>query len=208
MLVTGVFFALVAVVLPAVGSDISDPVRVFTNPDKTFFWRTAMSPSFTLRWDFPEGATSADLSVVGMNSSWSWNNLTETSKALTLPEPSTPRFEDVYWLVLAFDNGVTNTAQIAVVKGTGTSEASTVCSLYAPNRYLKTCGSTVIPVPYGVTEFAIDGEAVDTGLNGACGWYGWKPSSLGVYTLSLVSPETSVERDVRVLAGGVIIMCH
>ena len=189
----------------AAGSNVSSPVRVFTAPDKTPFWRTATSSSFTLQWEFPEGASSADLSVVGMNSSWSWNGLSVTSKALTLPEPSAPMFEDVYWLTLAFDNGITNKAQIAVVCGVGTGEGSAVCKTTPQRRYLRTTGPAVLQVPYGTTELSIDGEPVDTGLGGACGWYGWKPSSIGSYTLSLVSPSLTAECDVRVIDGGLVI---
>ena len=189
----------------AAGSNVSSPVRVFTAPDKTPFWRTATSSSFTLQWEFPEGASSADLSVVGMNSSWSWSGLSVTSKALSLPEPSAPRLEDVYWLTLAFDNGVTNKAQVAVVCGVGTGEGAAVCKTTPERRYLRTTGPAVLQVPYGTAELSIDGEPVDTGLGGACGWYGWKPSAIGSYTLSLVSPSLVAECDVRVVDGGLVI---
>ena len=187
------------------GGDTSDPVRVFTSPDTTPFWRTATSSSMTLRWEFPEGASSADLTVAGMHSTWSWTGLSTTSQALVLPEPTSPATEDVYWLTLAFDNGVTNKAQVAVVRGVGTNEGSTVCKTHSGRRYLHTSGSEVLPIPYGATSLSINGEPIETGLDGAMGWYGWNPSGIGSYTLSLVSPDFSGSVDVRV-GGGLILL--
>jgi len=177
---------------------MSDPVRVFTRPDATFFWRTATNATFTVLWVYPEGASSVDLSVRGMNYARSYPGLTGDSFDLSVPEPENPRTEDVYWLTLGFDNGVTRVAQVGVVRGAGEAEAATRCLVDVTSRaWGKVRGSAVVAVPQGAS-LLIDGNEVDTGLDGAAGWYGLKTDASGLYTLTLDAQEGTQSRELLI----------
>lgn len=150
-----------------------DPVFVHLKPDSSSFWRTATGATMTLPVEFPKGAVSATLVVTGNGYSKTYEDITEKSVEVTLPAADSPSAENVYDLVLTFDDGSESTASLALIQGLSSeSEGGTRCLLPAGDRtWNRVKGRAVLPVPAGAGELAIDGKAVETGLNGAQGWY-------------------------------------
>ena len=183
----------------------SDPTTVFLRPERSSFWRTATNSTVELRIDYPDGATKAELIVQGGTFAVRVPDITLGSYLAHFPEPTSPDVEDVYSLVLAFDNGVTNTATLAVVRGSGVAEP-VVTSVLPPDRKWRKVGhNAVLPIPFGTTELAIDGEPIATGLDGAQGWYGWRRIDAGSHTLYLATESESVEVQVDTKTGFILI---
>ena len=152
--------------------NVSAPITLETDADATPFWRTATNATFEVRWDFPHDAASASLSVNGMNFNAVYDELTDDSIVLALPEPTNALTEDVYRLTLSFDNGLTQEAVVGVVRGVSAAGAATCRCVFNDIRFAKAGRTSVLPVPAGASTLLIDGEALPTGLDGACGWYG------------------------------------
>lgn len=152
---------------------ISDPTMVMTRTDDSFFWRTAFGSTVTLAWEFPEGATSADITVSGLHFEREWEDLTTNALEVVLQEPATDADEDVYTMTIAFDDGTVRTAKIGRVRGAGSDEGTTrVLADDAGKRWQRLPGTAVLPIPQGSSVISIDGQEVETGLEGAQGWFG------------------------------------
>ena len=63
----------------------SDPAFVFLKPETSSFWRTATNSVVTLPVKYPEGATSADLTVNGVGYSRMYADIPEGDFDLELP---------------------------------------------------------------------------------------------------------------------------
>ena len=158
----------------------SASVFVYAKPRESFLWRTAPGATFTVSWTLPAGATKATLTVAGRNYLKEYADLTATSQELTLPTAD----ENVYTLTLAFDKGEPKTAKLGWVK----SEASgaTATAAYVPEgtrKWHRAAAWNVLPIPFGATALAVDGEPVETDLDGAAGWYEWRPDETRKYAL-------------------------
>jgi len=164
--------AMVSVAVPATELT-SEPTFVFLRPETSSFWNTATNNTMTVPIDFPEGATEATLSVGGLGYAREYANISETEFTFDLPAPTSPETENVYDLTLAFDNGVTRTAKLGLVKGLSPdAEGMTRCLAPQTARvWQKVKGRAVLPIPYGTTSFTVNGIETDTGLGGAQGWY-------------------------------------
>ena len=56
------------------------------------------------------------------------------------------------------------------------AEGTTRCLAPANGKvWSKINGQAVLPIPYGMTSFKINGQETDTGLNGDQGWYALGP---------------------------------
>lgn len=145
---------------------------VFVNPDTSSFWRTARSRSVTVPVDFPEGATTATLSVAGVGYSASYEIAAPGPYTFQLPEAATPAEENTYSLVLSFDRGESKTARLSVIAGLEAGAAgSTRCVSQSSRSWPKVSGDRfTVPVPYGATSLEVNGTPVDTGLDGAQGF--------------------------------------
>lgn len=152
--------------------NVSAPITLETDVDATPFWRTATNATFEVHWDFPRDAASASLSVSGMNFDAVYDELTDDSIVLALPEPTDALAEDVYRLTLSFDNGLSQEAVVGVVRGVSAGGPATCRCAFSDTRFAKTGKTSVLPVPAGALTLLVDGEALSTGLDGACGWYG------------------------------------
>lgn len=183
----------------------SDPTTILLQPERSSFWRTATNSTVELRIDYPDGATKAELAVQGGTFAVRVPDITLGAYSVRFPEPTSPGAEDVYSLTLAFDNGVTNTATLAVVSGSGVAEPVATSVLPPGRKWRKVGRSAVLPIPFGTTELAIDGEPVVTGLDGAQGWYGWRRIDSGSHTLLLSDEAGSVEVEVDTKAGLILI---
>jgi len=186
--------SLLAVATP--GSEItSEPTFVFLRPETSSFWNTATNSTMTLPIDYPSGATKATLTVSGAGYKMqTYPNLTESSFELVLPVPDSPQNENVYDLTLTFDEGTVRTAKLGLIQGLSPdTEGSTRCLAPAEGAVWNTVKKrAVLPIPYGTTSFTMSVNGgmvteVDTGLNGAQGWYALKPNTDDSVSLSLVA---------------------
>lgn len=157
--------------------DTSDPALVFLRPETSSFWRTATNSTMTLPVSYPAKASSAKLTVFGVfGHVQTIENITGDSVKVTLPEPSQavnlPPTENIYDFKLEFDDGTVQTASLALIAGLAAAgEGSTRCiAPYSQRAWPRVCRRAVVPVPYGMTALAVDGEAVDIALDGAQGW--------------------------------------
>ena len=146
---------------------------IFLNPDTSSYWHTATNATLTLPVEFPAGVSSATLAVSAPGYSASYSIASSGDFTLTLPAATSPTTENVYDLALDFGGGVVQTAKLGLIKGYDTSTAgATRCLAPASQRkWGWVRGRAVLPIPYGMTAFTVDGVATDTGLNGAQGWY-------------------------------------
>jgi hypothetical protein len=109
---------------------------------------------------------------------------------LTLPKPeeNRPDKENVYDLTLTFADGSVKTAKLGGISGfDGSSEGTTRCLLSKNDQRWRTVKrSAVLPIPYGTGTVTVNGNATDTGLNGAAGWFLLAPLSGGTsYSLEI-----------------------
>ena len=179
----------------APGTEItSEPTFVFLRPETSSFWNTATNSTMTLPIDYPTGATKATLAVSGVGyATKTYPNLTDSSFELELPVPDSPQAENVYDLTLTFDDGTVRTAKLGLIQGLSPdAEGSTRCLAPAEGKVWNTIKKrAVMPIPYGTTSFTVSVNGgiwteVDTGLNGAQGWYALKPANGDNVSLSLV----------------------
>ena len=183
--------------------DVSEPVAVIAKPKETWFWRTAPGATFTVSWTLPAGATKATLTVAGHNYMREYADLTATSQELTLPTAE----ENVYTLTLAFDKGEPKTAKLGWVK----SEASgaTATAAYVPEgtrKWHRAAAWNVLPIPFGATALTVDGEPVETGLDGAAGWYGLDFAGADAKTVKLTVDDVDYENALMLPSGILLIV--
>ena len=199
MIMTRKVASLVGASLLAVASPgeeiMSEPTFVFLKPETSSFWNTATNSTMTLPIDYPRGATKATLTVSGAGyATKTYPDLMESSFELELPVPDSPQAENVYDLTLTFDDGTVRTAKLGLIQGLSPdSEGSTRCLAPAEGAVWNTVKKrAVLPIPYGTESFtmSVNGGAwtnVNTGLNGAQGWYALKPNTDDSVSLSLVA---------------------
>ena len=199
MIMTRKVASLVGASLLAVASPgeeiMSEPTFVFLKPETSSFWNTATNSTMMLPIDYPRGATKATLTVSGAGyATKTYPDLMESSFELELPVPDSPQAENVYDLTLTFDDGTVRTAKLGLIQGLSPdSEGSTRCLAPAEGAVWNTVKKrAVLPIPYGTESFtmSVNGGAwtnVNTGLNGAQGWYALKPNTDDSVSLSLVA---------------------
>jgi len=159
----------------------SNEAVVFLEPEKSSFWQTATNSTITLPVCFPEGAASAELTVSGLGYRKVYS-VSGDSCTVALPPATALSSENVYGFTLAFDNGVTNHARLGLIQGLGEDGCgSTRCLLPEGSRKWNAVPRTaVIPIPYGISSFMLNGIETDTCLGGAQGWYAIGPLSANV----------------------------
>ena len=178
--VVAVAVAMAAVFAQTAAGDTSlesAPAFVFLRPETSSFWRTATNSVVSLPVKFPEGATTATLTVTGASYSRTYENLAKGWFNLELPSPDRPESENVYDLVLSFDHGAAQTAKLGLVQGLmPDAEGATRCIVpEGGTKWKRVRPRAVLPIPYGATSFSVFVNGVqtanDTGLGGAKGWY-------------------------------------
>ncbi len=176
-------------ILPAFSAGMaSEETFVFMRPDESSFWRTMFGPSMTLPIVYPDGAKSAELTIVGAGYERRVQTESEQITLDDLPTPSAEREENVYRLTLTFDDGTVQTATVGCVVGAAYGNAADARCLLpgGGRRWGRVEGKAVLPVPFGSKSLRIGDTDVETGLDGVQGWYG----------LSLKSDQT-VEAQLR-----------
>lgn len=199
--------------IPAAAADTSAPTLVILRPETSSFWHTATNRTLTLPVEFPAGASSATLTVAG---AYGLRTIVEgvvsPSVTVTLPAPSQAvdgaSTEDVYTFTLVFDDGTSRTAKLGLIAGLAVGgEGTTRC--LAPiggTRWPRVRTRAVVPVPYGTTALAVDGEPVETGLDGAQGWCALTVGA-GVRTgLSATVGERTLSAELRGLADTLTVI--
>ncbi len=186
----------------ALAGDTSVPTHVFLAPKRSFLWCTATNATITLPIVFPEGATSASLSVSGLRYAATYANLAEGDFTLSLPAATSPSTENVFDLTLTFaGSDVIRTARLGEVQGIAVGASTTAARCYAPataRRWRRVERQAVAPIPCGATSFSFtpDGGATvtETGLDGAAGWYAFAMPNGSSATASLIDGN-GVEYD-------------
>lgn len=171
----------------------SDGVFVFLEPEKSSFWQTATNNVIELPVCYPEGTSSATLTVSGIGYSKTYENITGDSIEVTLPEVNLPSDENVYVFELKFSNDEVVTARLGLVQGVGKDgEGSTRCIASSVERkWGAVMQKAVLPIPYGVKTFDIDGgEDDETGLGGVQGWFAIGPLAVKeTHNLSMTTAD-------------------
>ena len=160
----------------------SGEIFVLLEPERSSFWHTATNSTMTIPVSFPEGASSAELSVKGIGFSRTYRDITSDSVEVALPEAVSPSSENVYEFTLAFDNGITNSVRLGLIQGLDEDgRGSTRCLIPEGSRKWTSVDRTaVMPIPYGMQSFRLDGVETDAGLGGAQGWYAIGPLAANV----------------------------
>ena len=188
----------------------SDSQLVYLRKDTSSFWHTATNRTMTLPVEFPAGASSASLTIAGaFGYSQTIGNITGSSVTVTLPEATMPRHgaatEDVYDFTLTFNNDVVRTAKLGLIAGLGEGATRCLAPVSEP-EWEKVRGQMLVPIPYGMTSFEIDGVATDTGLNGDQGWYTLKLKSNVAATLTALVDDKQWAASLLGAASGFFLI--
>lgn len=194
--------------------DTSEGLFVFTQTERSSFWRTAPGQTLTVPVRLPEGATSASLAVRGSKYSRDYTGITTETFTLTLPAATDETTEDVYELTQTFagNAAVTNTARIGLIAGLMDGAAgSTRCLTDSTARmWRRALSRNVVPVPYGTTALSVDGAEIadgDAGFTGAQGWYALPEYALGtVVPVSLTVNGVTYETTLTIGGGGLLLL--
>ena len=184
---------------------LSSAVPVVRNPEQSFLWHTAPSGTFELRWVKPHGATSATLSVTGAGYSQTYENLTGDSLQLSLPGAASSDGENVYELVLTFDDASVLRTTLGAVSTIGPTSASALAMNDSDRGWWHAVVPVVLPIPYGVERFTVDGVQQDTGLGGDTGWYNLRTAANGMHTLRAETSADAFEVELLVQNGFLLI---
>ena len=212
MKATGAAAVLTAVAMSSsMAGAFSDPVLVDLSPQyDNGRWTTVFTNEVPLRWDWNVAATSAELSIIGMNGSFVTNFTEVTSNCLWRAFASdVPSVEDAYALTLTFKNSGgavvgALTSQLSVVTG-AFGETPVDPALSSPN-WVKVKDNVLIPYDTGWTEATaaaassrlviakVGGAAQTNALADAVGYFGWKIKhsdwGYGAFNLALTFPGT------------------
>lgn len=180
-------------IMAVVAGDTSDATFVYVNPKSCYHWHTATNSTMELPVCFPPKANSASLSV---NGSVCYSGITTNRILVSLPAPRRGLSEDVYDLALEFDDGTVYTARLGLINGywgCGDTGSTRCITPVGDKVWGKVDGFAVIPIPYGTILFtsALDGGAalpVDTGLDGAAGWYAIKIAGMETADITATTP--------------------
>ena len=191
------------------GSEItSEETFVFLRPETSSFWNTATNSTMSLPIDYPNGSTKAKLEVKGIGYDKVYEGITSDSYELELPVPDSPQTENVYDLTLTFDDGTVRTAKLGLIQGLSPdTEGATRCLAPAEGSvWNKVKYRAVLPIPYGTTSLSMqtnggEWKELDTGLNGAQGWYALSPIGRGD-NLSLSCIVDGVSYVASLIGGG------
>ena len=183
----------------------SPSTLIFVNPASSSFWHAAPGNVLTLPIEYPDGATTATLTVSGVGHEASYPGITGETFELTLPAATTPGTENTYALTLAFDRGESVSARVSVLAGLEAGGAgATRCVTSAHRAWRRSADRRMtLPVPFGATALTLNGETVETGLGGAQGFC--TVSALPA-ALALTVGDTSYETAVVLPPGGSLFL--
>lgn len=131
----------------------SAPIRVETAISQQRHWSTVFTNEVPLRWVWPSGATSVDLGIAGLTTTFTTNmNVSTSNYVWKVFTGAVPSVDDLYTLTLTFKNGASTvnvqTSQLAVVKAAfGPTAVSTD---YTETKLWTKAKSTMV-IPYDAT---------------------------------------------------------
>lgn len=148
----------------------SEPMTIYANAQESLLWHTSSFGGTTLRWDKPEGATNATITIEGDNYRRTWTGLTGESLEVSLPDADGTN-EDVYTMTIAFDDGTVKTAYLGAVTGCGSngSAISPRARLSSTPEWPRFQKKAVMAIPFGARALTVNDEPVP-GLDGSAGW--------------------------------------
>ena len=211
----GVVGAAVVSVAVSAAELTSEPTLVFTRPETSSFWNTATNNVMTVPVDFPSGATTATLTVSGVGYSATYANIAKgtDSYTFTLPAAVSPQTENVYDLLLAFNDGTERKAKLGLIDGLSpNAEGTTRCLAPSNGRVWESVkgGRAVLPVPYGAEQISVtvNGETrtEPTGLNGAQGWFALGIKGGDEVSLSMIAGGLSYSASLHGALGVMLIV--
>lgn len=189
------------VTVAAAEREMSEPVVVYTNPEQVQRWCTVKGgETLAMPFPWPEGAVRAEVKVrdaenaeLATASADREGLAVQGEIEVTFPTVTTTADERVYRFDIRFFASAPNggvlvaerTVRLGVVMGYG-DKAAKVRPSGVGMRYWRQTGTAavnVLPLQWGDAPLTIDGTPVDTGLNGAAGWYEWRPSERRKYQL-------------------------
>ena len=183
-------------------SDTSEAAGVFVDPDASLLWRTAPSSSIAIPIEYPPMASSVDISVKGVKYSASFPGVTAATQAMTLPAPARDSDENVYEVVLCFNDGTTNKCAFALVRSQSPN-ASCPVRLTSSAKWSRISAKKVMMIPAG-SSLSVDDESVSTGMDGAWGWYACPRLAAGEHEFVL-SGDGDVSRTLEFAVPGIVI---
>ena len=211
----GVVGAAVVSVAVSAAELTSEPTLVFTRPETSSFWNTATNNVMTVPVDFPSGATTATLTVSGIDYSATYTDIEKGTDSYTfaLPAAVSPQTENVYDLLLAFNDGTERRAKLGLIDGLSpNAEGTTRCLAPANGRVWESVkgGRAVLPVPYGAEQISVtvNGETrtEPTGLNGAQGWFALGIKGGDEVSLSMIAGGLSYSASFHGALGVMLIV--
>ena len=211
----GVVGAAVVSVAVSAAELTSEPTLVFMRPETSSFWNPATNSTMTVPVDFPSGATKATRTVSGVGYSAAYADIQKGTDSFTfaLPAADSPQTENVYDLMLSFNDGTVRKAKLGLIEGLSPNAEGTTRCLAPANGHVWSKvkgGRAVLPIPHGTTSFSVtvNGETrtEETGLNGAQGWY-----ALGLHggeeaSLSMIANGLSYSVSLLGLRGGYVVV--
>lgn len=167
------FLAVVAAMAIAVATAGSS-ADVLLLPQSSILWRTAPSGEFELPVILPDGATSATLAVTGSGYRRTYAGLKDGMFVLSLPAASSADCEDVYDLVLTFDDAKATEfrAKLAVVAGMSQGDsASADVRKAASRKWPHVVSKAVLPIPAGTGSLSAGGKETVFAPADTPGWF-------------------------------------
>ena len=192
-------------------ADTGDSNRavVLLRPDETSFWRTATNSVIAVPVDMPPLATSATLTVRGVKYEKSYDISAAGDFIVSLPPAVSAKAENVYDMTLAFNDGTVRTAKLGLVQGyaagSGEGAFTRVLAPKGDTRWKGVHRRAVMPIPYGMTSFTVNGVATDTGLGGAQGWYAIAAAPDAAVVLAAEVGDAAIEASLFGLYDGFIM---
>lgn len=176
-----------AVMAFAVG-DESEPTGVFTDPDRSSFWRTGRSNDFYINLDYPNSATSVIVSVVGTRFRTTYPETSDPGLRIVLPPITSVESENVYRMTLAFSDGTVKSCLFGLIESQSPGSSATVRVSPSSDSatWNKAVEGRVMAVPSGTTGLSLDGMPVDETTYGVQGWYALPRLAPGTHDLSTV----------------------
>lgn len=170
---------------PSVIAATSQPTTIIGNAAESLLWHSAPAGTSTFRWEKPESATSATLTITGAYFSKTVTGLTGESCEVTLPA-TTGGKENVFKATLEFDDGTTQTAYLGEVDGLASGGEATnhrIRTTTSPN-WANFNDCTAVAIPVGATSLTVNGTALPD-LDGEAGWRLLKHSGAEHYVLAM-----------------------
>ena len=187
----------------------SNRAIVILDADTTSFWRTATNNELSLPVEMPPLASSATLTVRGMKHDQTYEINSAGDFIVVLPSATSPQTEDVYDLTLTFNDGTVRTARLGLIQGFAAAGETATTRVFAPKDDAKWKGvkkRAVMPIPYGMASFTVNGVDTPTGLGGAQGWYALSVAPDAVADLLGETEEAALSATLLGLYDG-FIMC-